>query len=259
VLAALATQIHMTIHEYPTGEECFDWIIPEKWTCKEAYLESIDGECIFSYDNNPWHVVSYSNPYNGIVSRDKLLKHLYVHPTLSDVIPFVYDYYKRDWGLCCSQTLRSTLRDEQYRVVIRTDFSYGILKVGEVILQGKTEDSLVFIAKSCYVDQEKNDLDGIIKSIEVVRHLLNKEHHYTYHFLIVPDTIGLIAWLRQNQHFISKIQEGKFFELSSSISLTESASFFESFTKIDGCLENAIKDLGLNMQGISMIPMSAKL
>jgi hypothetical protein len=29
-LRALATQVPMTIHEYPTGTECWTWIVPEK-------------------------------------------------------------------------------------------------------------------------------------------------------------------------------------------------------------------------------------
>ena len=33
----------MTIHEYPSGEPCWTWRVPEKWTCHAAYLETLDG------------------------------------------------------------------------------------------------------------------------------------------------------------------------------------------------------------------------
>ncbi len=57
-LELLATQVPMTIHEYPTGTHCWTWIVPEKWTCEEAYLETINGETILSHADNPLHVVS---------------------------------------------------------------------------------------------------------------------------------------------------------------------------------------------------------
>ena len=61
-LHALSTQVPMTVHGYPTGTECWTWLVPEKWTCQEAWLETLDGRRLFSYEDNPLHVVSYSLP-----------------------------------------------------------------------------------------------------------------------------------------------------------------------------------------------------
>ena len=112
----------MQIHRYPSGEQCWTWRIPEKWTCQEAYLETLDGKRLIDYADHPLHVISYSLPFEGVVSRAELMNHLHVHPRLPEAIPFVFKYYERNWGLCCSQTLRDHLNDEQYRVVIRTRF-----------------------------------------------------------------------------------------------------------------------------------------
>ena len=96
-LRALAQQVGMTIHEYPSGMECWSWVVPEKWTCHEAYLETLSGERLFSYSDNPLHVVSYSLPISGIVTREELFEHLHVHPRRPEAIPFVFKYYERDW------------------------------------------------------------------------------------------------------------------------------------------------------------------
>ena len=93
----------MVIHKYPTGEPCWTWRVPEKWTCHAAYLETLDGQRLIDYADHPLHVVSYSLPFEGLVSRQELLEHLHVHPRLPDAIPFVFKYYDRDWGLCASQ------------------------------------------------------------------------------------------------------------------------------------------------------------
>src|SRR6185503_1413360 len=97
-LHALAGQVRMQIHEYPTGTECWSWLIPEKWTCRDARLETLDGHVLFSYRDNPLHAVSYSLPFDGVVSRDELFGHLHTHPRLDDAIPFIFKYYERDWG-----------------------------------------------------------------------------------------------------------------------------------------------------------------
>ncbi len=105
----------MTIHEYPTGEQCWTWRIPEKWTCDQAYLETLDGRRIIDVANHPLHVVSYSLPFEGVVERDELLKHLHVHPWLDEAIPFMFKYYQRDWGLCLTRKQRDALDEPRYR------------------------------------------------------------------------------------------------------------------------------------------------
>ncbi|WP_456324635.1 DUF4910 domain-containing protein [Desulfonauticus submarinus] len=213
-LYALAEQIPMIIHEYPTGTECWTWIIPEKWTCHEAYLEDQNGKRLFSYSDNPLHVISYSLPFDGWVTRDELFDHLFVHPKISEAIPFVFKYYERDWGLCCSKKLKDSLRDDKYRVVIKTSFSYSTLKVGEVVIPGKSEETIILCAHLCHPGMVNDDLTGIVVGLEVMRELSKHRNlHYTYRFLIVPETIGSIAYLSHNEDLIPLIKGGLFLEM----------------------------------------------
>jgi aminopeptidase-like protein/aminoglycoside N3'-acetyltransferase len=213
-MEALAGQVPMTIHEYPTGTEVWDWIVPEKWTCHEAYLETMDGRRLFSHSDNPLHVISYSLPFDGVVSREVLLKHLYVHPKIADAIPFIFKYYERDWGLCCSKNLRDSLNDDQYRVVIKTDFSYSTLKVGEVVIPGESEETIVLCSHLCHPHQANDDLTGVIVGIRVAQELLKRKNlRYTYRYLIVPETIGSIAYLSHNPELVPKIKGGMFLEM----------------------------------------------
>ncbi len=168
-LAALATQLPMTVHEIPSGTECWSWIVPEKWTCHEAWLETLDGKRLFSYADHPLHVVSYSLPFEGEVGREELLRHLHVHPHLPDAIPFIFKYYEKDWGLCCTRTMRDALRDERYRVRIRTTFSFGALKVGEVVVPGTTDETIVLCAHLCHPAMVNDDLTGVVVGIDVMR------------------------------------------------------------------------------------------
>jgi aminopeptidase-like protein/aminoglycoside N3'-acetyltransferase len=238
-LDALATQLPMTIHEYPTGSECWSWLIPEKWVCHEAYLETLDGQRLFSHADNPLHVISYSLPFEGEVSREVLLEHLHVHPVLDDAIPFIFKYYERDWGLCCSRALRDTLTDERYRVVIRTSFSFGTLKVGEIVAPGRSDECIVLCAHLCHPAMVNDDLSGVVVGMDVMRTLLaRRDRRYTYRYIIVPETIGSIAWLSRNEELIPRMRGGLFLEMlgiegphALQLSLTGDTEIDRAFTR----------------------------
>ncbi len=244
--------IGMTIHSYPSGEGCWTWRIPEKWTCQEAYLETLDGKRILDYADHPLHVVSYSQPFNGNISREELFKHLYVHPHLPDAIPFVFKYYDRTWGLCLSQTVRDTLMDETYRVVIRSTFEPGFLKVGEVIIPGESEETFVLVAHLCHPAMANDDLTGVVVGLEVARALLTERQypsrtgsplHYTYRLLILPETIGSVAYLSHNEHLIPRMGGGLFLEMLGNDSVHALQGSFQPQSQADRCLASALRGL----------------
>lgn len=213
-LYRLAQEVPMTIHEYPSGTPVWTWKVPEKWTCHEAYLETMDGRRIIDHANHPLHVVSYSLPFEGVIGREELFRHLHVHPHNPDLIPFVFKYYQRDWGLCISQKERDLMDEDQYRVVIRTTFEPGMLKVGEVIVPGEVEDCFILAAHLCHPAMVNDDLTGVVVGLDVMRSLLEQpKPHYTYRFLILPETIGSVAFLSHHEDLIPKMVGGLFLEM----------------------------------------------
>lgn len=213
-LEALGKLIPMKIHEYPTGTRCFTWIVPEKWTCTEAWLETLDGKRLLDYRQNPLHVISYSEPFEGEVSRKELLDHLEVHPYVSSATPFSYSYFHRRWGLCCSRNLRDTLGDERYRVCIKAKRSFGTLKVGEVIVPGKSESGFVLCAHLDHTGQANDGLSGVAVGIEVMRRLLTSpKPRHTIRLLIVSETFGSLAWLSNHMALIPRLQAGIFLDM----------------------------------------------
>jgi len=243
-LQALAKQVPMRVHEYPTGTNCWTWIVPEKWTCYEAYLQRLDGQRLFSYSDNPLHVVCYSLPFEGEVLREELFAHLYTHPKIPDAIPFRFKYYERDWGICCSQNLKDSLTDSRYKVVIKTSFSYSTLKVGEVVVPGQSEESIVLCAHLCHPGMVNDDLAGVVVGIDVVRELLKRQRnlHYTYILLLVPETIGSIAYLSQNERLIPKMKGGLFLEMLGLKNPHALQLSFDGNTELDLCFGMAVKE-----------------
>jgi len=242
-LNALATQVPMQIHEYPTGTECWTWLIPEKWTCRDARLEAIDGHVLFSYRDHPLHAVSYSLPFEGTVTREELFRHLHTHPRLDDAIPFIFKYYERDWGLCCSKILKESLTDEKYRVVIDSDFSFGSLKVGECVAQGKSDKTFVLCAHLCHPGMVNDDLTGVVVGMQVMQELLKRaDLRYTYRFLILPETIGSVAYLSQNMQLVPEMVGGLFLEMLGLDNPHALQLTFDGNTEMDRCLSRVLSD-----------------
>ena len=247
-LARLAEYLPMTIHEYPTGESCWTWRVPEKWTCHEAYLETLAGQRLLDYTDHPLHVISYSLPFEGVVSRAELLQHLHVHPRLPDAIPYIFKYYERDWGLCASQQLCDSLKDEKYRVLISTSFEPGTLKVGEVVIPGESEDTFILAAHLCHPGMVNDDLTGVMVLIEVARELLalsksGSRPYYTYRLLILPETIGSVAYLSHHEDLIPKMVGGLFLEMLGNDSPHALQGSFQPGSQPDRCLNAALRSL----------------
>jgi aminopeptidase-like protein len=206
-IQALVSQVPMTIHEFPTGIECGTQVIPEKWTCLDAYVETLSGNRVFSYADSYLHVTSYSQPFDGTVKRDELLQHLSVHPSIEDAIPYHSLSDRREWGLCCSKKMKNGLNEEFYRVVIRTAFSYSTLKVGEITVRGKSNECIMFCVHLDHPAQVNDGLSGVVVGIDVIRAIKRSaNNHYSYLLLIIPDNIGLTAYLNQRKELLNTIK-----------------------------------------------------
>ena len=246
-LRALANQLPMTVHEYPSGTECWTWIVPQKWTCHEAYLETLDGRRLLCYEDNPLHVVSYSAPFHGEVSRDELFDHLLVHPKLPDAVPYGYRFYDRDWGLCCSGNQKAALTDERYRVVIDSEFTPGTLKVGEAVVYGTSDDCIVLCAHLDHPGMVNDDMSGVVVGVEVMRRLARRpDLRYTYRLLVVPETIGSAAYLSHNQHLIPTMKGGLFLEMLGLDNPPALQMSYSADTTADRCFRLAFREAAPN-------------
>jgi len=237
----LAQKFPLQIMEFPSGKEYWTWVVPEKWTCHEAYLETLDGRRLIDYQIQPLHCVEYSTSIDKVVTRDELFSHLHVHPKNPQAIPYVFKFYERDWGLCCSGEQKAALRDPAYKVVIKTSFEPGTLKVGEWWLPGKSDEIIVLTAHLCHPCLANDDLSGIVVGLGVMQRLSEiLDRYYTYLLLLVPETIGSIAWLSQHEELIPKIKGGLFLEmLGTDLPLALQRSY-PGNTQLDLCCEHFV-------------------
>ena len=240
-LERLGQELPLNICEYESGREVWTWIVPDKWTCHEAYVETLDGKRIIDYQDHPLHCATYASSFEGVIGRDELFEHLLVHPHMSDAIPYSWLHYKTDWRLCCTQEQKAQLTEDSYRVVVRTEHTPGMMKVGEVVIPGETEQEIVICAHLCHPHMANDDLAGVVVAIEVMRHLSQQSNHYTYRLLLPPETIGSVAWLSEHEALIPNIVGGLFIEMIGNDSPHALQMSYLDDSEIDQCFWSVLK------------------
>ncbi len=242
-LEALAQQAPMIINEYPSGTRAFTWIVPEKWQCNSATLKDEQGNVLLDSAKAPLCCVRYSLPYQGKVDAETLRTHLFSNSNAACAYPYIFKFYRRDWGFACPGSFIKSLPDGQYEVSIDTTFSYGTLKVGEVLAEGESAEGFVLCAHLDHPYQVNDGLSGVVAGMAAMQKLLSKaKRKYTWRLLILPETIGSAAWLSGHETLLPKIKGGYFLEM---VALDLPFYYKKSFAEtalLDQAMHLALKD-----------------
>jgi aminopeptidase-like protein/aminoglycoside N3'-acetyltransferase len=195
---ALAKLVPLRLHRVPSGTNCRDWIVPEKWSYRHARLTALDGEprTLLDADFEPGCILSYSLSFAGEVRRERLFAHLSTDRASADAAPIAGSFNDRDWGFCVSEERKAQWRAERYQVDIAADFSYGHLKVAEAILPGRTADSVLLCAYLQGPFRVNECLSGVVVALRAWQ-ILSREPRAerTLRVLILPGPVGLATWL----------------------------------------------------------------
>jgi len=244
-LEIISENIPLNIHSIPSGEEIWTWIVPEKWIVENAYFT--DGENIYAnYDDHPLHLISYSKPFKGRVTRAELLDHIYTDPNCENEIPYRYKFYDRDWGFCLPHNQLHELKSEFYDVEINTKFEKGSLKIGEYLKKGKTDNCFVFMAHLDHPCQFNDGLSGVMASLSIADYLESIETYYTYRILIFPETIGSIAYLSQNESLLPSIKGAIASEMLAVDQKLSVQHSYDSSAYIDTVVCKVLEDSSIN-------------
>ena len=185
--------------EVKSGKKVNDWTVPNEWNVKSAYIANLKKKKIIDFKKNNLHVVGYSVPFNGFISKKKLLEKITYLKSLPNAIPYKTSYYKKDWGFCVSYNQLKKLKDKKFYVKVDTKLHKGSMTISEMYLPGKIKKEILIHAYTCHPSMAINELSGpLIASILAKEVSKIKNRYFSYRFIFAPETIGSISYLHIN-------------------------------------------------------------
>ncbi len=195
----------LDISKTPTGEKVFDWIVPKEWHFKKAYLIGPDGNLVCDSSVNNLHVVNYSESINKKLSLEELESHLYSIPELPDAVPYVTSYYNKNWGFCITHKQRLKLKEGEYHAVIESKFVDGGVPLAECIIKGESKKEILLTSYLCHPSMANNELSGPLALLALYKRIKKwDKRRYTYRFLLNPETIGALCFIKKNNRHLKE-------------------------------------------------------
>ena len=207
-LAYLQDIIPLTTSEIPSGGEVFDWMVPEEWRIRGAWIANANGKKIVDFEKCNLHVVGYSTPVNDRLTFSELEPKLHRLPGMPNAIPYRTSYYKKDWGFCVTQRQYQELKDSAglLEVVIDSQFdTEGSMSIGELVIPGNRREEILVSTYICHPSMANDNLSGIITTALLAKTVYETGTPiHTWRFLFVPETIGPIAYMSSHPNIIER-------------------------------------------------------
>ena len=204
--------IPLEIKALNCGTEWFDWKIPDEWNIEDAYIIDLSTNTkIVDFKDHNLHIVGYSIPIDEIITYDNLINHLYFLEDQPDAIPYITSYYSLNWGFCLTyNNFLKIDKKSKFKVVVKSDFNKkGKLYYGELIVPGESEKEILISSYICHPQMANNELSGPAVLTFLAKYILTKNNKFTYRFILIPETIGSIAYLSINkEHLINNVIGG---------------------------------------------------
>jgi aminopeptidase-like protein len=208
-LRTVQSLIPLEIVEVPSGTPVLDWEVPDEWTFRRATISHLNGQVLVDTQVNNLHVVGYSQPVHGVMTRDELARHVHTLPDRPDAIPYRTGYYANSWGFCLSHRQWQSMDDASYRVDIDSKLAPGHLSYGEYFLPGSEPGEILISVHVCHPSLADDNLSGIaIATGLAMCEAARGERRLGIRFLYLPATIGPITWLDRNQERVGSIRHG---------------------------------------------------
>ena len=192
--------------KFKSRSKVFDWTVPLEWNIKDAYIKHSSGKKFADFKKSNLHVVNFSIPINKYIKKKDLIKKIHTLKNFKNAILYVTSYYKSDWGFCLSYNEKKKLPDGNYKIFIDSEIKKGNLHLSHAILNGKKKNEIFFSSYVCHPSMANNELSGPVVLNALIKYIKTnyKKTKYTYRFVLLPETIGSIAYLSRYKSILKK-------------------------------------------------------
>lgn len=239
----------LTMYNFKPGQEVLSWIVPPRYHVKDAWLE-IDGNRVADFKKNYLHLLSYSMPIkiNGKLKDFK--KNIWTSKKRPNAIPWEFKYYERSWGFCLPHNELLKYKDtSKVKGLIDVSFGDEPMRVGEFYIKGESNKDILFMTNICHPNQVNDSISGLVVALEFINKLsLKKKSKYGLRVLVVPETIGTVAWFSKNADKVKKIDYAWFCEMVGHDNDFILQKSFQGDTQIDRAFILAMKNYSKNSE-----------
>lgn len=192
-------------HSVQSGSRAFDWTVPDEWSIRGASLIGPDGRQYSDFNRTNLSVVNYSAPIDVRISLAELQPHLHSIPGLPTAVPYVTSYYKRTWGFCLPDQVRSQMPEGEYHAVIDSTLCKGSLDFADVELSGESPNLVLLTSYLCHPSMANNELSGpLVLALLYSRISRWSRRRLSYRFVLAPETIGSLVYLSTHGEELKK-------------------------------------------------------
>jgi len=198
---------------FPTGSKAWSWTIPPRWELRAATIKA-NGKTLLDASWSHLHVVNYSQPFKGTVTRAELLQHITTYPARPQAIPFCFSFFEPVWGFSMPHAWLDRFTSDSYEVEIDSRFEEGNLNTLSWYIPGELPQTFVICSNICHPLQANDSLTGVAAAVDIAKRLADrKDRKYSYLVLVVPETIGSVAFLANRPSSFQQAIGGFFSEM----------------------------------------------
>ena len=186
--------------------------MPRSWTVKSFVLIGPNGNVIATERDHPLVVCPFSNSIDKVMPLDEFKRHVISDPQRADDYIFhfrqMYRHWEKEWAISLPHKILEGLEDGQYRVKIATKLEDAPMPVLEYHIEGAVSDTICLVAHFDHPGMVNDLLSGCIALLQTVE-MLEKSFaktRYSYRLLLVPEHIGSVTWLLNNQNIVPNIR-----------------------------------------------------
>ena len=193
--------------QFNSGDKVFDWEIPKEWNIEDAYLQHLEsGKRYAEFSKSNLHIVGYSEPVDLVLDLNDLQDRIHTLSNQPSVIPYVTSYYKKTWGFCMKDFEKKSLPKGKYKVFIDSKLANGKLDLSHAMISGSSSSEIFFSSYVCHPSMANNEISGPVLVNALIDYVKSnyKNNKYSYRFVLVPETIGSIAYLSRFSEIMKK-------------------------------------------------------
>jgi aminopeptidase-like protein len=82
------------------------------------------------------------------------------------------------------------------------------MSIGELVIQGESSKEFLISSYICHPSMANDSLSGLLLAAYYAAHILESHPKYSYRFIWVPETIGAITYLANNENIMKNIDCG---------------------------------------------------